>query len=337
MVTKILIIVFILFTKSLCIAAETSIEEAIDKGANFLNDLYDPEFIFDDPYIKCIGQLPGSDLYFRMLDTSIFIHYFFPKKEKLRPEILAKTKEIVAECKEKWRFRKLSLDIPVDLYSVFVYFHPDETKFMFSQIKRKLDKDGNFEPYEFYPEDFQWRKVADEVWPIWALAKNKVKYSLLKKALDRKKKEAEWVIEGKWKDKNLTFKYYTVISAYNVFITVGREGYDLKEYSPLIKKLEKWLVKIYKDPQFQKYTVYLSDTLYWLCLGNYSDRKFLKKVAEDLLKRQERDGGWRAHTLKIGEKTISGTPVTKLTYDTGRALATNMSILSLYTYRNLIK
>jgi hypothetical protein len=119
---------------------EAEIDAAVERGLTFLNSLYDPEYLFDDLYIR-----EGPVLY-RKLDMAIVLKFFLPEEHKNDPlmaQIMPDSENLVSTLLEEWKTTPLeglplSSDPPIDLYAVFAYYYPDETEFMLDQLLANL-------------------------------------------------------------------------------------------------------------------------------------------------------------------------------------------------------
>jgi hypothetical protein len=318
---------------------EHEINASLDKALTFLNKSYSKEYLFEDPYIKCIGQLSDCYSNYRKLDIATLVVFFLSghiKDDSRISQIVSDATGIISGQLKEWKNVSLKR-IPIDLYAVLVYYYPNETKNMLRELIYNLKPDGSWEDYDMYRDEMGWRKVTDESWPIVALAKHKVEWKIIKKTLDKKKEEVEKTLNSSFGWTKLG-KYYAVLTSYHTFLWVKEEGYDISEYLRLIKKMEDWLAKQPADEYLKKWPVVGADTLYWLSEGNYSDKKFLEGLAKELIENQEKDGGWRMSTLKKGERTESGLLITEENYDSGRSHATIMAILALESYkRNIMR
>jgi len=336
----ILIFLFILLLLLIVYPEKTVNQYEIDNSVNraliFMNKSYSKEYIFDDAYIKCEVGLPGCDVNYRKIDVATVLIFFLPEELKNNPLIstsIRDSKKIMSEQLQEWKKTPLEPgSIPLDLYSVFVYFYPNETEGMLDNIIKKMRQDGSWEDYDMYETGYEWRKPADESWPILALAKNRVDWSILKRPIELKKYEGEMIMNGTW-GWNKTGQYYGVLGIYHAFIWV-RKDYDMSNYTTFIKRMEEFLSKQPEDEYLSKSTIYTADTFYWLCQGNYSNKELFDSLARTILDRQENDGSWRVNTYRIGEKTPSGTIITKELYDAGRIHTTLMSILALECYKD---
>jgi hypothetical protein len=272
---------------------------------------------------------------------AIVLKFFLPehlKGDPLLAQIMSDSENLIVSTLENWKNTPLvglpmSSNPPIDLYAVFPYYYPENTRFMLEQLLANLKPDGSWESYDAYPENWKWRKVTDESWPICALARNHVEWKILKPTLDRKRAEGEMVLNGEWPDQHKTADYYIMLAIYHVLLWVGEEGYDVSEYENLLTQVEEWLAGQPEDETLRRMTVYTADTLYWLCKGGYADTRALTRMAREVLSRQEADGGWRIFTYRLGETTPAGTLITEEVYDSGRAHATLMAILALESYK----
>ncbi len=310
--------------------SQADIDNSINKALIFLNGTYSKEYLFDDPYIKCTDQIPGCDTHYRKLDVATVLVFFLSEEAKSNPLVSTVVKDsegLILNQLEEWKDVSLE-QTPIDLYAVPVYYYPDETKDMLDELVDNLRSNGSWEDYDMYGPGYEWRKIADESWPIVALAKHKIEWDILKPALERKKYEGDMIMNGTWKW-HKRGKYYGVLSIYHVFLWVKDEGYDMSHYSKFIEDMEDFLSQQPKDEYLSKWTVLTTDTLFWLCEGNYSNEEFLDELAKITIERQEDDGGWRVNTFKLGEKTPDGKIITKELYNSGRTHATLMSILAL--------
>jgi len=315
---------------------EYDINASVNRALNFLNKSYSEEYFFDDPYIKCVGQLLGCDVNYRKLDIATVLTFFLPEEIKSDTRIVHVTSDadhIISKQLQKWKNVPLK-GIPIDLYAVLAYYYSNETKNMLKELIANLRPDGSWEDYDMYGPGMEWRKVTDESWPIVVLAKHKVDWKLINKTLDKKREEVEKILNESfnWTKQG---KYYAILTSYHAFLWVKEEGYNTVEYSKLVKRMENWLSKQPNDEYLKKWPVMTADTLYWLSEGNYSDKNFLERLAREVMKSQEKDGGWRVSLLKKGEKTESGLIITEENYNSGRSHATLMAILALESYKRI--
>lgn len=312
--------------------SEGEITTAVEESLVFLNHLYDPEYLFNDPYIFDYNT---SDIVtYRKLDMSIILVHFLPEKLKIQiPQIISDAEKVLSDQLEIWKNASIQTQA-LDLYAALAYYYPKGASYIVNELIDGINENGDWVPYYFRGEEFEWRKITDESWPIIALAKHNVNRILMKKLLDRKAYEMNEIFNEDWHWPKGYGDYYAVLCTYHVFLWVKKEGYDIEGYRPLIRKMEEFLAQQPFDEYLQKWTVLTADTLYWLIEGNYQAEQLIHEIAMKVFSRQEKDGGWRLHTLKVGDETPMGTLITEENYEAGTAPATLMAILALESYKN---
>ncbi len=303
---------------------------AISNGIKFLNSKYSKDYLFNDPYMTCTNQLPDCIRTYRRLDTATVITFFLSEdaKSRLLTNITADSDSIIQRFLSVWK-NEDSENKPIDLYAVFVYFFPNETQFMLQDLIKKESLQGEWETYEFY--DYYpgqtYRKITDEAWPISAMAKNKVDFKILKPALDKKKEEAEKIIN---KEFNFTKQgsYFATAHILKVFYETEKSGYNISDYKETINNIKYWLADELTDPETRNWTVLMAEGLYWLSEVKYEDKDLLTEISRELIRRQEKDGGWKFREMKLGEN-LDGIIVDETYYDTARVQTTLLAILAL--------
>ncbi|MFN7181762.1 MAG: hypothetical protein ACK4NF_03670, partial [Planctomycetota bacterium] len=276
------------------------IKEAVDKAALYVSKHFHKKQILRDPYILCLKQAPGCELFYRKHDIAMMMVYTIEEPEVVNHPYLRRirkhSEKFCNKIYKKWSVSPVG-NIAPESYASFAYYHLENKK-MAEELQKayKPEYKGWIHPRQYSGAWF-WRKVYDESWPVMALARHNIDFDFLKPTIDNHIKFAKQILSGK----SMGPKNDSAITAtlFVELVKIYETGFykkQMKKYFPLMKKLYYFLVKndlkVFKK-QGKGGGVAL---LFYLNYGKHfhypKNEEMFFRIVEKFLDSQNADGSW---------------------------------------------
>ncbi|NYZ78832.1 hypothetical protein H0N99_01660 [Candidatus Micrarchaeota archaeon] len=293
------------------------IDSSIKHAQLYLKSVYSEEYLYDDPYIRCLS-VEQCDPRFKKIDAAIDLIWI---RDQVTEHSL-----IDYQIKNADEFLKnqtiLLENEPVfDQRGVFIGDQHCILASMYNDTKITKEIDALVQPYgwanrSLFNDENMYRKIAYESWCVMFLAEKGSNKSTAIMLSEFMLNESLTMTQNP-KISSMA-KGYAALHSLLIFKRLGELGYNISYYEPRLKLLQDSISAAADDKSLVGDTN--AQSIFLMTLSNYKyPQTTTKKIALRLLERQNDDGGWQS---AIDKKD-----------NTGESFTTLHAILALNQYK----